>query len=185
MVIRAGKITRIEVQQGNKNRFSIYLDDQYAFGIDTSVLLKCNLKKGLELSEAQIEQIILQEEKCLVRDKAYKLLSRRDHSRKELSDKLRQRGYSHELVEQVICEIQKAGYLDDAVFARRFASTRLQIRPMGKKRLLFELVRKGIEPEAAERAVFEAYAGSDELELARDVAIPSPGRRQRCPNLFL
>ena len=41
---------------------------------------------------------------------------------------------------------------------------------MGKARLISELIQKGIEPEAAERAALEAYAEYDEHELARVVA---------------
>lgn len=169
-MIQAGTITRIEIQKGNKNRFSIFLDGQFAFGVDASVLIKFDLKKGLVLSEETVEQVVGYEEKHIVLEKAYSLLARRDHSRKELTDKLNRRGYSNELVIRVIDEIQQAGFLDDAIFARRYANTRLQIRPMGRKLLFFELLRKGITNELAEKTVAEAYDGIDEFALARQLA---------------
>jgi regulatory protein len=170
LLIDGGRITCIKTQKGNKNRFSIFLDDEYAFGLDASVLLKFNLKKGIFLTADQVAHISAQEEKSKVLNKAYSLLSRRDHSRKQLFDKLRQRGYSQEIIDEVISELQAAGYLDDTAFACRFAGARLKALPMGKKRLVSELVQKGIDTETAEQAVGEAYSAFDELDVARGVA---------------
>ena len=43
------KITKIEVQRKNKERFNLFLDEQFEMGIDIDTLVKFNLKKGQQL----------------------------------------------------------------------------------------------------------------------------------------
>ena len=52
------KVTKIEVQKKRKNRCNIYLDEEFAFGLDQDILLKYDLYKGRELSDADIEKIL-------------------------------------------------------------------------------------------------------------------------------
>ena len=61
------------------------------------------------------------------------------------------------------------GYLDDEAFARNFVSYRLRGRPVGRRRILHDLMRRGIERPLAEealRAALEGDTGESELELA-------------------
>ncbi|MDT4014759.1 recombination regulator RecX, partial [Staphylococcus aureus] len=46
------KITKIEVQKKNKERFNLFLDEQFEMGIDIDTLVKFNLKKGQQLEAA-------------------------------------------------------------------------------------------------------------------------------------
>ena len=39
------KITKLEVQKKNKERFNLYLDNEFEMGIDIDTLVKFNLKK--------------------------------------------------------------------------------------------------------------------------------------------
>ncbi len=55
------KITRITVQQKNKNRYNIFLADEYAFSVDEAILIEFGLRKGLELDEAAINKIVQKE----------------------------------------------------------------------------------------------------------------------------
>jgi regulatory protein len=169
-VSKSGKITRIAVQQGNRNRFCVYLDGEFAFGLAASVLIKHNLRCGDNLSEADTQTILLAEDNRLAVDKAYALLARRDHSASELADKLDRRGHSAEAIQHALAEMLQHGYLDDARYARRYVRNRLQMRPMGKALLLQELYGKGVPRGDAEQAVREAFAQEDEQDLARRVA---------------
>ena len=40
------QITKIEVQKKKQNRFNIYINDEFAFGVDEATLLKFSLTKG-------------------------------------------------------------------------------------------------------------------------------------------
>ena len=51
------KITKIEVQKKNKERFNLFLDEQFEMGIDIDTLVKFNLKKGQQLEAADMAEI--------------------------------------------------------------------------------------------------------------------------------
>ena len=51
------KITKLEVQKKNKERFNLYLDGEFEMGIDIDTLVKFNLKKDQMLEPQDMEQI--------------------------------------------------------------------------------------------------------------------------------
>lgn len=89
------------------------------------------------------------------------LLARRPHFRAELRAKLRQRGFDDDEVESALDNLTEQRLLDDARTAREFVEFRLQREPVGKRRLLAELARKGAPEEAARDAVDEATEDDD------------------------
>lgn len=51
------KVTKIEVQRKNKERFNLYLDGVFEMGIDMDTLVKFNLKKNQMIDAKQMEDI--------------------------------------------------------------------------------------------------------------------------------
>ena len=49
------KITKIEVQKNNKERFNLYLDDEFEMGIDIDTFVYFNLKKGQLVEATEME----------------------------------------------------------------------------------------------------------------------------------
>lgn len=99
-------------------------------------------------------------------DRAFRLLSRRARSAAELRAKLLEKAPGQEqVVEQVIARLCELGYVNDAQLASDYAAARLQVRPMGRRRLREELRRKRLPDEAIESALQEAYAQTDEESL--------------------
>jgi regulatory protein len=96
---------------------------------------------------------------------ALRCLTRRDHSRVELRDKLLERGFPPEQVEQAVARCIQLGYLDDARYAgNRARGLMAQGRAVGH-RILADLRRRGVSDELAARALEEARAEHDEDEL--------------------
>ena len=73
-----------------------------------------------------------------------KLLTRREHSARELLWKLRRRGITEDLAAQVVAEIQAVGWQDERRFVESFIRTRHE-RGMCPVRIRFELKAKGID----------------------------------------
>src|SRR2546423_4412850 len=72
--------------------------------------------------------------------RAGKLLAAKSRSVAELRERLLEgRGATKTIVDQVIERLREYGYLDDAKFAQRFASNRIQQRPVGRQRLQRDL----------------------------------------------
>ncbi len=91
------------------------------------------------------------------------LLQRRAHSVRELSTKLRQRQFPASVVRQTVEELQRLGLLDDWQFATMFVREKLHpsARPLGRRRILQNLERRGIASDTARQA-WEAVEQEDQ-----------------------
>jgi len=164
------KITKIEVQKKRKTRISIFLDGEFAFGLDQDILLKFGLSKGVELSEIDIEKILIAEEKKQAKDRALKFLGYRDRSEKEIIDKLQLIGYDKSIIEWVISELKRMQLIDDSRFALSFAKTKMLAKPMGEYLLRRELKRKGIQEHHINAAIENIFEESDPVSIAIPLA---------------
>lgn len=112
-------------------------------------------------------------EKC--RESALRLLERRPHSRAELDRKLRERDYPAPVRKFLLADLERVGLLDDRQFTEAFIRQKLLAsRPVGTRRILGDLRRRGI-PEELARTVLAELAGEednedDELDRARQAA---------------
>ncbi len=98
---------------------------------------------------------------------ALRALGRRAHTLAELEAKLRRRSVAEEDVEFVVGRLREHGYLDDTRVAEVHSSVRRGFHLLGRKRVLDELERRGVDEATAEGAVSEAYEDCDESELAK------------------
>ncbi len=103
------------------------------------------------------------------RARAYllRLWKHRPRSRYEALMRLRQRGFSQEIVESVLAQASRAGIVDDARFAQLWVEDRLSRRPRSRHALERELRAKGVAPELIERAL--AHTKLDEEALVKQL----------------
>ena len=99
------------------------------------------------------------------KDAAYNYLSYRARSVKEVRDKLVQKEFAEEIIEQVVDDLQRQKLLNDREFARRFVEARLG-RANSSRKLAQELRRKGIETEIIDEVLGEFAATLDSEERA-------------------
>lgn len=99
-----------------------------------------------------------------LREKALRLLARRDHSRAELARKLREDGDADEIA-ALLTRFEECGLLSDSRFAGQFVSSRAT--RFGTRRLQYDLKQRGV----ADADVADALAavGDDETARARAV----------------
>ena len=100
-----------------------------------------------------------------LRQRAIKLLARREHSRAELARKLAALG-SHEEIDAVLAELSQSGLLSDARYAEAYV--RANAARFGSARLRQSMRQKGIDGELIETHLSGADTG-DELARARAV----------------
>ena len=103
------RITRIEPQKNAKDRFNIYLDDAFAFGLDGEVILRHHLHEGDDITESLIDDVLLSEERTRAKKKALALLSHSSRSSEELRAKLHSVGFSVRTVERIIQDFDAHG----------------------------------------------------------------------------
>ena len=156
----AGKITSLKIQNRNKERVNVFLDDEYAFAVTVTVAL--TLKKGQYLTDNEIEQLKGQDEKDKAYSHALRYLGFRARSRQEVEQYLVKKGYTPPVVAATIQRLLDQEYLDDEVFARWWLENRQQFRPRSQRALRYELRQKGIANEIIETL----FTNLDEEELA-------------------
>lgn len=100
---------------------------------------------------------------------AVKLLSARAYSVKKLRDKLYNRGYHRDEIEEALGKLRAKNLIDDERYAEGFLRTRLETRPRGKTALVRDLLSRGVEMSTAKHAVDHAVGKEDELKLALDL----------------
>jgi regulatory protein len=113
-----------------------------------------------------------QDEKELKRAKnvAYRYLSVRSRSRKEVEQKLADRGFPSACIASVIEHLLRLRYLDDERFARDWAASRVRTRGYGRRRIEQELRERGIGTGMIREAVQELFQDVPELAVARKEA---------------
>jgi len=116
-------------------------------------------------------------------------LARRAHARFDLRRRLLQKQHPPAAVDGALARLAAQGLLDDASFARSYASAKAA-RGRGPARLIRDLLSQGVERRVAEEAVRAALAddGVDPGAAARAVAekrarqlagLPAPVRKRR------
>lgn len=156
------KITKIEYQKKNKERFNIYIDDEYGFAVDISILIKYSLKKGMELDDALIDEILLSEEEISVYNYGISVLSRYFKSEYELRLKMKNKGFNPQLIDNAISILKEHKYLDDERYCEMFINDKINISKHGVRKIKEALYYKGIDKEIIEEKIKCISAESEE-----------------------
>ena len=149
----AGVITDLRFQRHSKERVNVYLDSEYAFGLDA--VEAAQLRKGQMLSDAEIAALKAQDERNRVFERAVRFLSYRPRSQVEVERHLRRKAVAEDVIGDVIVRLQRAKYLDDEEFARFWLENRERFRPRGRRALRYELRQKGVSDEIITRLLDE------------------------------
>lgn len=162
-------VTQISEQKRRPNRRNVFLDGAFAFGCNLNVVAKFRLREGMSLSEEQVRQIQLGEVKQECFDRAMEALSSRLHSRAELRRKLARREYGDAVVDAVLDDVARLGYLDDERFAKTKALSAAQHKHHGRRRAFMELIKSGVKGDVADKALSDVYAEHDSTAVARQL----------------
>jgi regulatory protein len=82
------------------------------------------------------------------------MLAQRRLSESQLWERLARRGYPDDEIRSAVESCKRDGFVDDALFARLFVDGR--VKAVGNARLVAELVRRGIDRDAAKASVASA-----------------------------
>lgn len=138
------KITSIKTQKRKQDRVSIYIDDQFSFGLSQDIRYKFQLAVGMEITDEFINEILMKEEEKKVLESALNFLSYRARSEKELFTRLTQKEYPNDFIIKAISYCKEYGYINDKEFALSFIRDKTNLNKYGPKKLRYELYKKGV-----------------------------------------
>ena len=130
----------------------ISVDGEYKFTVDADFWYLSGYADGDEIDEEALAEL---EERVKARrcfNRALNLLSRREHSEKELTVKLT-RTDGAAAAAAAVERVKQLGYLDDSRYARLLAGELSARKGMSERGILQELLRRGVDRETAEEAL--------------------------------
>ncbi|UAL48320.1 recombination regulator RecX [Sutcliffiella horikoshii] len=161
-----GKITKISVQQKNKERFNIFLDEEYAFAVYEGTLLKFQLVKGKELDELDVEEILYSDQSNKAYNAAVHYLSFRMRTEKEIEDYLKEKEYEPFITKEIVVRLKEQGYLNDREFTNAYVRTQVNTTLKGRGVIQKELLEKGVNKDIIGEVLESEYRQETELEHA-------------------
>jgi regulatory protein len=178
------KITAIKQQVKAPGRYSIFVDEKYAFSLSEGALLDSQIVIGQEVTPEQLEQF----KDTSKFDKAYGLtlryVARRLRSEWELREYFRRKDIDEDAGEQILDRLKHFGYVSDLNFARSWVDNRRAIKSVSRRRLMLELKQKHVSEDVI-RQVLEEDETTDLDTLRQLVAKKRQQSRYQDPQKLL
>lgn len=159
----------IKVSKKGKNDVTIHFDNASILFLAVEVFLKSGLRKGDEISDDRFSALIEQNKLFHIKQRAFRLLGRRQHSSSELRRKLWQKDYEQRLIDEVIDELTKNGYIDDKEFIRAFVAEKSKSKNWSSKKIKSELFKRGVASKLIDE-IFNNLPKEDDYENAKRLA---------------
>jgi len=163
-------ITDIERQKKNPRRYNIYIDGEFAIGLDRNVILDHGLRKGDAIDDKLLTSLQTADELVRAYQIALRFLSYRPRSESEIRTRLEREKLLPQTIDEVISKLYQERQLDDHRFAELYAESKMLSKPIGAHRLRLELRQKGIKDEII-TGITNTYCDEEsELHHARRLA---------------
>lgn len=124
----------------------------------------------MELENDYIEEVIKAEEQNKANNYSLNLLSYRARSEKEIRDKMRQKGYEDNIIENTIEFLNKYEYIDDYQFGLQLARDKQHLKSAGANLIRQELYKKGVDREIVDSVLEVVIDSDDEYDRALELA---------------
>ncbi len=137
-------VIRLTQQKKHPNRYNCFLDNDERISIIDDLIFKFDLSSGKDLSDENFVKLKAEADKAFTREKAFELLSMREHGSGELRIKLLQKGYDKNNIAEVIEYLKAKNYLNDERFAELYSQELIQRKQLGPIKVKEKLFQRGI-----------------------------------------
>lgn len=163
-------ITKITRQQ-NGERYNLFLDEVFFQGVCEDTLIKLSLKKGMQVDEAALEEILAEESKNRCLSYAIYLLGRQNYFEKALVMKLKQKEYTDGDIEFALEKLKTYRYLNDGQLAEAFVRDKKRFAKKGPRYIAQALRIKGVDGDTITKIMEAHYNADEQLENCKAVAL--------------
>ncbi len=170
---------KLTAKAGKGEKIHLSLDGEYIATVNADYWFTCGIKSGSEVTPQQLEELLAESARRKMMNKALDLLSMRDYSRRELSDKLVTKAWEKKeqkdmdlgsLKQQAsdICDrLEELGLLNEERFARSYVDELLRRKHLSKSGLKTALIQKGVQRDIIETVLEEVDI--DPVEQVREL----------------
>ena len=170
---------KLTAKAGKGEKIHLSLDGEYIATVNADYWFTCGIKSGSEVTPEQLEELLTESARRKMMNKALDLLSMRDYSRRELSDKLVTKAWEKKeqkdmdlgsLKQQAsdICDrLEELGLLNEERFARSYVDELIRRKHLSKSGLKTALIQKGVQRDIIETVLEEVDI--DPVEQVREL----------------
>lgn len=145
---KPGHVTAIRAQVRQSQRVSLDIDGTFAIGISLDTLAHEGIFVGQFLDQPSVDRLVASDAYDRAKQAAVRLLEVRPRSRRELSDRLRQKGFDPTTISAVTLRLSEAGLIDDDAFATYLIEQRMLTASRGSGAIQRDLAKHGISKDA-------------------------------------
>lgn len=116
--------------------------------ISEEVLFRRSLLAGSQIDGRELAELLAEDDLVKAKDIALRYLDYKMRTVREMEQKLKESGFSAQVIDATIASIQTYGFLDDPGYAKLYSKER--IRQRGSRIIEQELAQKGIDKEVAQ-----------------------------------
>ena len=143
---------KLSVKPGKLDKIHIFLDEEYAMTVDNAFWFSSEWYNKTEIDSEELAALQTAVSSRRAFNAAVDLLSRRAHASEELYKKLRPK-FGDEPARAAVEKAKSLYLLDDEAFAEQLAEELYERKHFAPRRILSELLRRGVNREIAQNAV--------------------------------
>lgn len=162
-------ITDIRAQKRHKEWYNIYIDDEFAFSIQDELIVRYNLKIGMEVDQDSLKKMVAENNQKKAFDRALGYLSHNMHTERQVTQYLEGKGFDDKSIDYAIEKLKEYDLVDDMQYAVAWIKNSIVGKPKGKRMLMYELGQKGI-PDTIARLALDTMDEDTEKEQAKKLA---------------
>lgn len=155
-----------DVRTTKRGRVALYVEGEFLLSMHPDVFAVSGLSVGSEVDTESLETLSAEAELKKAKEKALNLLSYKEYTTKQLTDRLK-RHTDEESAEQAVARMEELGLLDDDDYAERFARDLSERKKFGILRIRQEMRQRGLTNEQIEYAT--SLLRSDSEEKMREI----------------
>ncbi|ERM92348.1 regulatory protein RecX [Caldanaerobacter subterraneus] len=160
-------ITRI-IKREKSSKYDVFIDGEYAFTCDAETFFMLGIEEGKEITSEQYKYYVNYIEAKEAKNHAFKFLSRKMLTEKQLADKLKLKGFSEEAIGEAVLKAKEYDYVNDENYAKFFVEEKMQSL-YSRRRIYYELLKRGVEKEIIEKVLESIYPHEKEVEVIRQI----------------
>lgn len=144
---------KLTVKDGKNGKIHIYLDGEYRATVDKDWWYSEKYRNTKEITEDELTELLSSVSFRRAYNKALDFLSRRPYSEKEIKRKLKEKDFNESAIEYAVNRLKELSLIDDVHYAELVSEHLYTNKHFGEKRIMQELLFRGIDRETAQNAI--------------------------------
>lgn len=147
---------------------NLLFDDGETIILPYDLFVQLGIYKGSVFNEKSKDELLIRIETYKTKQNAFRYLSGRNHSKNELKIKLLRKGYKKTIIENVLDDLERLNYLNDADFTYNFY--KINIKKKGINKIKTDLYKKGVDRNIIEETGLKFLDDPLLIETAKSLA---------------